>query len=86
MTRRALDQSSRYADLSLDEATLVKNLAEDRRVQMGLYSATFVRSHWYFTICQKLRIPQIESPVGSLEKFFQRDHQDTPFTEASREY
>ena len=27
MTRKALDQSSRYADLSLDEATLIKRLS-----------------------------------------------------------
>ena len=35
VTRRALDQSSRYADLSLDEATLVKSLSCKLRNLVG---------------------------------------------------
>ena len=33
ITRRALDQSSRYADLSLDEDTLIRNGPELRKCQ-----------------------------------------------------
>ena len=61
VTRQALDQSSRYADLSLDEATLIKRLGVDGRFavlgQIGLCAFAWRYEHDSALICVVLLVP-----------------------------
>ena len=61
VTRQALDQSSRYADLSLDEATLIKRLGVDGRFavlrQIGLCAFAWRYEHDSAPICVALLVP-----------------------------